>query len=87
MTVLGIMGGTSVLTGRIDDAQRPGLERPDIRRGVFKSVADLEAAIEAWIVDRNERPKPFKWTARADTILEKNARARRVLEQAAVGTK
>jgi transposase len=63
------------------------ITRQRIRRGVFKSVADLEAAIEAWIADRNERPKPFKWTAGANTILEKNARARRVLEQAAVGTK
>jgi hypothetical protein len=45
---------------------------------VFKSVADLEAAIEAV---RNTKPKPFKWTAKADTILEKNARARQVLAQ------
>jgi hypothetical protein len=48
---------------------------------VFKSVADLEAAIEAWIAERNTKPKPFKWTAKAHTILEKNARARQVLVQ------
>ena len=52
-----------------------------IRRGVFTSVADLEAAIEAWIAERNTKPKPFKWTAKANTILEKNARARQALEQ------
>ncbi len=63
------------------------ITRQRIRRGVFKSVADLEAAIEAWIADRNERPKPFKWTATAGSILEKNARARRVLDQVAQGTK
>jgi transposase len=64
------------------------ITRQKIRRGVFTSVDDLEAAIEAWIVDRNTKPKPFKWTAKADTILEKNARARRALEQSAeVGTK
>jgi transposase len=63
------------------------ITRQRIRRGVFKSVADLETAIEAWIAERNERPKPFKWTARAHAILEKVARARRVLEQAAEGTK
>jgi hypothetical protein len=40
------------------------------RRGVFKSVADLEAAIEAWLAERNANPKRFKWTAKADTILE-----------------
>jgi transposase len=63
------------------------ITRQRIRRGVFKSVADLVDAIEAWIVDRNEKPKPFKWTASTDTILEKNARARRVLEQVTEGTR
>jgi transposase len=57
------------------------ITRQRIRRGVFKSVADLEAAIEAWIAERNTKPKPFKWTAKAHTILEKNARARQVLVQ------
>jgi len=64
------------------------ITRQKIRRGVFKSVDDLIAAIEAWIAGRNKKPKPFKWTAKADTILEKNARARRVLTDAvAAGTK
>ena len=62
------------------------ITRQRIRRGVFKSVADLEAAIEAWIAERNTKPKPFKWTAKADTILEKNARARQVLVQGPAGT-
>jgi transposase len=58
------------------------ITRQKIRRGVFKSVDDLKAAIEAWIADRNAKPKPFKWTAKAATILEKNARARRALTDA-----
>jgi transposase len=62
------------------------ITRQRIRRGAFKSVADLEAAIDAWIAERNANPKPFKWTAKADIILEKNARGRRALEQTA-GTK
>ena len=62
------------------------ITRQKIRRGVFKSVDDLVAAIEAWIADRNAKPKPFKWTAKADTILEKNARARKILEQVKAGT-
>ena len=48
------------------------ITRQRIRRGVFTSVADLEAAIEARIAERNTKPKPFKWTE-ADSILEKNA--------------
>jgi transposase len=63
------------------------ITRQRIRRGTFKSVADLKAAIEAWIAARNAEPKPFKWTAKADTILEKNARARNTLERVKAGTK
>ena len=63
------------------------ITRQRIRRGVFKSVADLEAAIEAWIAERNVKPKPFKWTAKADAILEKNARARQALHAHRQGIK
>jgi transposase len=63
------------------------ITRQRIRRGVFRSVADLEAAIQAGIAERNSKPKPFKWTAKADTILAKNARARRALQLAEAGTK
>ena len=64
------------------------ITRQQIRRGVFKSVAELEAAIETWLTEHNAKPKPFKWTAKANIILEKNARARRALEEdLAAGTK
>ena len=63
------------------------ITRQRIRRGVFKSVNELIAAIEAWIAERNANPNPFKWTAKADSILEKNARARHALEQVKAGTK
>jgi len=58
------------------------ITRQTIRRGVFNSVAALEAAIEVWLDQRNAKPKPFKWTAQANTILDKNARGRRALEEA-----
>jgi transposase len=51
-----------------------------IRRGVFHSVAELEAAIEAYLENHNADPKPFIWTAKADDILEKVARGRQALE-------
>ena len=47
-----------------------------IRRGVFKSVAELEAAIQDYLAKNNASPKPFVWTKTADIILEKNERAR-----------
>ena len=40
-----------------------------VRRGVFRSVADLEAAITAYIDATNADPKPFRWTKCADDIL------------------
>jgi transposase len=39
-----------------------------IRRGVFRSVKELEAAIREYIVVHNEDPKPFVWTRTADQI-------------------
>ena len=52
-----------------------------IRRGVFTSVAELEAAINDYIAVHNTRPKPFIWTAQASDILAKVTRARAVLNK------
>ena len=52
-----------------------------IRRGVFKSVADLKAAIAEYIAVHNAKPKPFIWTAKASDILAKVTRARAVLNK------
>ena len=42
-----------------------------IRRSAFRSVKALVAAIEAYLKEHNDAPKPFKWTATADLILRK----------------
>ena len=42
-----------------------------IRRGVFKSVEALEAAIESYLAAHNANPKPFVWSATADLILRR----------------
>ena len=44
-----------------------------IRRGVFKSVDQLIAAIDDHITANNQNPKPFVWTASADLILDRVA--------------
>jgi len=49
-----------------------------LRRGVFRSVAALIDAIQAFLVAHNEDPKIFIWRKDADTILAKVARARAV---------
>jgi transposase len=47
------------------------ITRRRIRRGVFKSVAELEDAIKRYIQDHNRHANPFVWTKTADQILEK----------------
>ena len=54
-----------------------------LRRGVFHSVPDLIAAIEAYLTANNDDPKPFIWTASADAILAKVRRGRVALTQVA----
>ncbi len=44
-----------------------------IRRGAFRSIAALEAAIRNYLDEYNQNPKPFRWTATADLILDKVA--------------
>jgi transposase len=50
-----------------------------LRRGAFRGVEELIAAIDEYIDRHNENPKPFIWTAKAADILEKVKRARAVL--------
>jgi transposase len=45
-----------------------------IRRGVFRSVKELETAIREYIEIHNEDPTPFVWTRTADQILASIAR-------------
>src|SRR5271166_3396373 len=42
------------------------ITRKRIRRGVFKSVPDLIAAIDDFIQSHNENPKTFVWTKKVD---------------------
>ena len=46
-----------------------------LRRGVFTSVPELVAAIDAYIAHHNVKPKPFIWTKSARDILQKVIRA------------
>ena len=50
------------------------LTRRRLKRGVFRSIVDLQAAINRFIEDHNAEPVPFVWTADPDTILGKVTR-------------
>ena len=53
-----------------------GITEKRLRRGVFKSVGELETAIMDYLDQHNAHPKPFVWTKSAGEILEKVARAK-----------
>jgi transposase len=54
------------------------ITRKRIRRGIFRSVSELTAAIEEYIRCNNENPKPFVWTKRAEEIINKVAHCKAV---------
>ena len=47
------------------------LTRQSLKRGVFRSVDDLESAITRYIAATNRNPKPLVWTATAKIIQAK----------------
>ena len=55
------------------------LTQKQLRRGIFTSVKELEAAIMQFIDTHNQNKQPFVWTKSAEEILEKVWRARQAL--------
>ena len=47
-----------------------------VREGSFKSVPELLEAIENYLLERNENPKPYRWHAKGHEILAKIERAK-----------
>ena len=47
------------------------LTRRRLRRGVFRSIIELQEAINRYIADHNDDPAPFVWTKTADQITTK----------------
>ena len=53
---------------------------PRLKRGVFRSVVDLQVAINRFVAETNAEPKPFVWTADPKRILAAVKRGKQVLE-------
>ena len=51
-----------------------------LKRGVFRSVSDLQAAINRFLEETNSDPKPFIWTADPDRVLAAVKRGKEKLE-------
>lgn len=52
-----------------------------LRRGVFRSVAELIETIEQFVAHHNAEPHGFVWTKKAEDILAKVTRARAALDK------
>jgi transposase len=58
------------------------ITRKRIRRGTFRNVSELIAAINDYVRQTNADPQPFVWAAKANDILKKVAKCRATLEAA-----
>ena len=56
------------------------LTRRRLKRGVFRSLVDLQAAINRFLAEHNAHPKPFTWTANPDKIIAAVKRGHQVLD-------
>ena len=55
------------------------LTKRRLKRGVFRSVVDLQAAINRFLDEHNTNPKPFVWTADPDKIIAAVRRGHQVV--------
>jgi transposase len=51
-----------------------------LKRGVFHSIVDLQAAINRFVAEQNDNPKPFVWTADPNRIIAAVKRGHQVLD-------
>jgi transposase len=56
------------------------LTKRRLKRGVFRSVVDLQAAINRFLEEHNQQSKPFTWTADPDKIIAAVRRGHQVLD-------
>jgi hypothetical protein len=56
------------------------LTRQRLKRRVFNGIVDLQGAINRYLAETNDNPKPFTWTADPDAIIEKIRRGKQALE-------
>ena len=56
------------------------LTRRRLKRGVFRSVVDLQTAINRFVEETNAQPKPFVWTADPNRVLAAVNRGKQKLE-------
>jgi transposase len=56
------------------------LTKRRLKRGVFRSIVDLQAAINRYLAEHNQTPKPFTWTKDPDKIIAAVKRGHQTLD-------
>ena len=56
------------------------LSKRRLKRGVFRSIVDLQVAINRFLDETNDNPKPLTWTADPDKIIAAVKRGHQVLD-------
>ena len=56
------------------------LTKRRLKRGVFSGMLDLQTAINRFVADHNQQPKPFVWKAYPDKIIAPATRGHQALE-------
>jgi transposase len=56
------------------------LSKRRLKRGVFRSIVELEAAINRFLRETNDDPRPFTWTADPDNIIAAVSRGHQTLD-------
>jgi len=56
------------------------LAKRRLKRGVFRSIVDLQASINRFLAETNDNPKPFTWIADPDKIIAAVRRGHQVLD-------
>lgn len=56
------------------------LTKRRLKRGVFRSIVELQAAINRFLAETNADPRPFRWTKDPDTIIAAVKRGHQVLD-------
>jgi hypothetical protein len=56
------------------------LTKRRLKRGVFRSNVDLQEAINRFIAETNQQPRPFEWIADPNAIIAAVRRGHQALE-------
>jgi len=56
------------------------LTRRRLKRGLFRSIVDLQGAVNRFVAETNDHPTPFNWTAVPDKIIAAVRRGRQTLD-------